>query len=49
VLAECVPLLGIADFYANLSYRYLNESTTGELAAHNIQFVHHLRFEAVQR
>jgi hypothetical protein len=45
VLAEFLPLLGIADFYANLSYRYLNEITTGELAPRNIQFVHHLKFE----
>jgi hypothetical protein len=48
VLAEFLPLLGIADFYANLNYRYLNESTTGELASHNIRFVQHLRFETNQ-
>ena len=45
VLAEFLPLLGIADFYANLSYRYLTESSTHELASHNIRFTHHLRFE----
>jgi hypothetical protein len=45
ILAEFLPLLGIADFYANLSYRYLAESTTPELASHNIRFTHHLRFE----
>jgi hypothetical protein len=45
ILAEFLPLLGIADFYANLSYRYLTESTTDELASHNIRFTHHLRFE----
>jgi hypothetical protein len=45
ILAEFLPLLGIADFYANLSYRYLTESTTHELASHNIRFSRHLRFE----
>jgi hypothetical protein len=45
VLAEFLPLLGIADFYANLSYRYLRGVKDGELAAHNIRFVHDLRFE----
>ena len=32
VLAEFLPLLGIPDFYANLSYRYLDESSPEELA-----------------
>ena len=45
VLAEFLPLLGIADFYANLSYRYLRGVKDGELATHNIRFVHDLRFE----
>ncbi|HMC12096.1 MAG TPA: hypothetical protein VKH44_12435 [Pirellulaceae bacterium] len=44
-LAEFLPLLGIADFYANLSYRYLDEARPDELTAHNIRFSHHLRFE----
>jgi len=45
VLAEFLPLIGISDHYANLSYRYLNEATADELAPRNIQFVHHLKFE----
>jgi len=45
VLAELLPLLGIADFYANLNYRYLRGVKDSELAAHNIRFVHDLRFE----
>jgi hypothetical protein len=45
VVGEFLRLLGIADFYANLSYRYLSEAGPGELAAHNIRFAHHLRFE----
>jgi hypothetical protein len=45
VLGEFLPLLGIADFYANLSYRYLSGLKSSELAEHNIRFVHDLRFE----
>jgi hypothetical protein len=45
ILAEFLPPLGIAAFYTNLSYRYLTESSTQELASHNIRFTHHLRFK----
>ena len=45
VLAEFLPLVGIADYYANLGYQYLDEIRPAELAAHNIRFVQHLRFE----
>jgi hypothetical protein len=45
VLAEFLLLLDISEFYANLSYRYLRGAKDSELAAHNIQFVHDLRFE----
>ncbi len=45
LLAEFLPLLGIAEFYANLSYRYLQGVEESELAAHNIRFVNDLRFE----
>jgi len=46
VLAEFLQLLGIPDFYANLSYRYLDESTPEELSAQGIRFIHDLRFES---
>jgi hypothetical protein len=45
VLADFLPLLGISDFYANLSYRYLSGVNENELAAHNIHFIRHLAFE----
>ena len=45
VLAEFLPLVGLSDFYANLSYRYLNEGTEDELPSHNIRFVNHLRLK----
>jgi hypothetical protein len=45
VLAEFLRLLGIPDYYANLSYRYLEETRDDELNARHIQFVHHFRFE----
>ena len=45
ILAEFLPLLGLSDYYANLSYRYLDESVPDELSPHNIRFLHHLRFE----
>jgi hypothetical protein len=45
VLAEFMPLLGIAEIYSTLSYRYLNEMGKPELASHNIHFVHHLQYE----
>jgi hypothetical protein len=46
ILAEFLPLLGLSDYYANLSYRYLEHSTTGDLPSYNIRFLHHLRFES---
>jgi hypothetical protein len=45
VLAEFMPLVNVPAFYANLSYRYLDESSPPELAGHGIRFVQHLRFE----
>jgi hypothetical protein len=45
ILAEFLPLIGIGSYYSNLSYRYLEEVSVDELAAGNIRFVHHLRFE----
>src|SRR5262245_49436426 len=45
ILAEFLPLIGIGTYYSNLSYRYLEEAGDDELAAENIRFVHHLRFE----
>jgi hypothetical protein len=45
VLADFLPLLGISDFYANLSYRYLSGVKESELAAHKIRFLRHLAFE----
>ena len=45
VLAEFMPLVNVSAFYANLSYRYLDESSPQELAGHGIRFVQHLRFE----
>ena len=49
VLAEFLPLLGIPDFYANLSCRYLEESGPEELADQGIRFLHDLRFESGPR
>lgn len=45
-LAAFLPLLGIAPHYAYLDYRSLSETTPHELAAQNIRFVHHLKFES---
>jgi len=45
VLAEFLPLVGIADYYANLGYQYLDETRPAELAAQNIRFVESLGFE----
>jgi hypothetical protein len=45
VLAEFLPLIGIGSYYATLSYRYLEEAGDDELAAENIRFIHHFRFE----
>ena len=44
VLAAFLKLLGITDFYAHLSYDYLDESGPEELTAYQIRFVHHLHF-----
>jgi hypothetical protein len=49
LLAEFLPLLGIPDHYAYLSYRYLDETTPAELSAHGIRFLHDLRFESGPR
>ena len=49
LLAEFLPLLGIAGHYAYLSYHYLDESPPEELAAQGIRFVHDLRFESGPR
>ena len=43
---EFLDLLGIPAFYALLSYRYSIEHNEPDLATHNINFQHHLRFEA---
>ena len=43
---EFLDLLGIPAFYALLSYRYSVERRETDLATHNINFQHHLRFEA---
>ena len=45
VLAEFMPLVNVAAYYANLSYGYLDESSAQELAEHGIHFDQHLRFE----
>jgi len=45
VLREFLPLLGIAGFFANLSYRYLDGTPFDDLLSENIHFSHHLRFE----
>jgi hypothetical protein len=44
-LGEFLPLLGIASFYANLSYRYLEEYTEKDLARKSIQMAEHLKFK----
>ena len=43
-LAKFLPLVGIPCHYAYLSYDYQSEATPDELAAHGIQFAHHLMF-----
>ena len=48
-LADFLPLLGIAEHYAFLSYHYLEETTPTELSAEGIRFVHDLRFESGPR
>jgi hypothetical protein len=45
VLGEFLRLVGINDYYANLGYQYLDEMKPAQLAAHDIRFAQHLRFE----
>jgi hypothetical protein len=45
-LAKFLPLLGIPSFYAYLDYDHKDEGSDPELAAHGIQFAHHLMFKA---
>jgi hypothetical protein len=44
-LSKFLPLLGIASFYANLSYSYVSEHTSADLARKSIQLSEHLRFK----
>jgi hypothetical protein len=44
-LEEFLPLVGIASFYAYLSYAYLGEHTPQELASNSIRLVEHLKFK----
>jgi hypothetical protein len=44
-LGEFLPLVGIASYYANLSYQYLEETDTDELARNSIHLAEHLRFK----
>lgn len=44
-LGEFLPLIGIAPFFANLSYQYLGEYTSADLARKSIQLVEHLKFK----
>ena len=48
-LADFLPLLGIARYYAYLSYRYSQECTEQELASKSIQLSEHLRFKKTGR
>ena len=48
-LADFLPLLGINEHYAYLSYHYLEETTPRELASQGIRFLHNLRFESGPR
>jgi hypothetical protein len=45
VLAEFLPLVGIAADYAHLSYQYLGEAAATDLDKQNIRFVQHLQFQ----
>jgi hypothetical protein len=45
ILGDFFLLLGIARYYAYLSYRYLEECTEQDLAANSIQLCEHLRFK----
>jgi hypothetical protein len=44
-LGKFLPLIGIAPFYANLSYPYVSEYTSADLARESIQLSEHLRFK----
>ncbi len=45
VLGEFMEQIGIQPFFANLSYRYLEECTTADLLASDINLVGHLKFK----
>jgi hypothetical protein len=45
VLGEFMKLLGIQPFFANLSYRYLEECSVAELLAADIKLIDHLKFK----
>ncbi|HEY7327353.1 MAG TPA: hypothetical protein VH592_06935 [Gemmataceae bacterium] len=44
-LGKFLPLIGIAPFYANLSYPYVLEYTSADLARESIQLSEHLKFK----
>jgi hypothetical protein len=44
-LGDFMPLIGITPFYANLSYPYLAEYTSADLARQSIQLAEHLKFK----
>src|SRR5262249_31369665 len=44
-LGRFLPLIGIPAFYAYLSYQYLPEFTSADLAQKSIHFTEHLRFK----
>jgi hypothetical protein len=44
-LGKFLPLIGIAPFYANLSYSYVSEYTSADLARESIQLSEHLKFK----
>ncbi|HEX5105020.1 MAG TPA: hypothetical protein VFV87_14470 [Pirellulaceae bacterium] len=44
-LARFLPLVGLQTFYAYLDYDHKDEASQDELAAHGIEFAHHLMFE----
>lgn len=44
-LGKFLPLIGIAPFYANLSYPYVSEYTSADLARESIQLSEHLKFK----
>ncbi|QDT29536.1 hypothetical protein [Gimesia panareensis] len=44
-LAAFMPLIGVPPIFANLSYRYLEEITTDELAAEGVRMQSHLKYK----